>query len=133
MGGKVITQVIENTRAPTLKGFIGQHIATGTNVYTDSFTAYKNMQGYNHSTVNHSAGEYVRGQAHTNGIESFWALLKRGYYGVFHYMSFKHLHRYINEFSFRHNTASLGTMAFIEATVSNMNNRRLTYKRLINA
>ena len=83
--------------------------------------------------VNHSVGEYVRQQVHTNGIESFWALLKRGYYGIFHYMSFKHLHRYINEFSFRHNTASYGTLRFIEATAAKMENHRLIYQELINA
>lgn len=103
------------------------------NVHTDNFKAYKGLTGYNHNTVNHSVGEYVRDKVHTNGIESFWALLKRGYYGVFHYMSFKHLHRYINEFAFRHNTAKGGTMAFIEETISKMNNKRLTYKGLINA
>ena len=71
--------------------------------------------------------------AHTNGIESFWALLKRGHYGVFHYMSAKHLHRYINEFAFRHNTAQDGTMRFIEKTVTRMIGKRLTYKGLIHA
>ena len=91
------------------------------------------MRAYNHFTVNHSVGEYVRKQAHTNGIESFWALLKRGHYGVYHYMSAKHLHRYINEFANRHNTSKFGTMQFIDATISRMSNRRLTYKELINA
>ena len=56
-----------------------------------------------HETVNHSVGEYVRGMAHTNGIESFWAMHKRGYHGTYHHISAKHLHRYIVEFSGRHN------------------------------
>jgi hypothetical protein len=91
------------------------------------------LTGYTHEAVNHSVSEYVRNQAHTNGIESFWALLKRGYYGIYHYMSVKHLHRYVNEFSFRHNTAKIGTMEFIGLTIEGMNNRRLTYKELTHA
>lgn len=90
-------------------------------------------QGYDHIRINHSVGEYVRERAHTNGIESFWALLKRGHYGIYHYMSAKHLHRYVNEFAFRHNTAQSGTMKFIEMTVARMIGKRLTYKGLIHA
>ena len=91
------------------------------------------MTGYNHYAVNHGVGEYVREQAHTNGIESFWALLKRGYYGIYHHMSANHLHRYVNEFSFRHNTAQFGTMPFINMTIARMAGKRLTYRRLISA
>jgi len=83
--------------------------------------------------VNHSVGEFVRGMVHTNGIESFWALLKRGYYGIYHHMSAKHLYRYINEFSFRSDTARADTVKFIAMTVGRMENCRLTYRRLTNA
>ena len=131
--GRVQAQPIANVDGPTVKGFIAAHVAKGSTVVTDDFRAYRGMTGYTHKTVKHSVGEYVRDQAHTNGIESFWALLKRGYYGIYHHMSAKHLHRYVNEFSFRHNTANVGTMDFISMTIENMNNRRLTYKELTHA
>jgi len=100
---------------------------------TDSFTGYSGLYGFKHQTVNHSIGEYVRDKAHTNGIESFWAVLKRGYCGIYHHMSAKHLHRYVNEFAFRHNTARVGTLQFINMTIANMGCKRLKYQELINA
>ena len=130
--GRVQAQPIANVDGPTVKGFIAEHVAQGSTVVTDDFYSYRGMTGYTHKTVKHSVGEYVRDQAHTNGIESFWALLKRGYYGIYHHMSEKHLHRYVNEFSFCHNTANVGTMDFIAMIVEKMQNRRLTYKELIN-
>jgi len=127
---------VADTTAPTLKGYIQANVPTGAAVVTDEFSAYQGLgaKGYIHHTVNHSAGEYVRHFClHTNGIESFWALLKRGHYGIYHYMSQKHLHRYVNEFAFRLNTKEAGTMGFIEATIDRMIGKRLTYKGLINA
>jgi len=131
--GNVVAQPISNTKAYTLKGFIKANVQEGATVVTDAFTGYKGLSGYNHLTVNHSVGEYVRDQAHTNGIESFWALLKRGHYGVYHWMSAKHLHRYVTEFSYRHNTRDLTTMQFINTTISKSAGKRLTYAELINA
>ena len=127
---------VADTSAPTLKGFVQANVPAGSAVVTDEFAAYRGLssQGYIHHTVNHSAGEYVRHFCiHTNGIESFWALLKRGHYGIYHYMSPKHLHRYVNEFAFRQNTAQAGTMGFIEQTIGRMIGKRLTYKGLIHA
>jgi transposase-like protein len=121
--GSVIAQTIPDTSKRTLQGFIYKNAAEGATVYTDTHSSYKGIL-FDHHAVNHTVGEYVRDKAHTNGIESFWALLKRGHYGVFHYMSAKHLHRY---------TAAYGTMEFISDTLGNMKNRRLTYKELINA
>jgi transposase-like protein len=127
---------VADTSALTLKGFVKANVPVGASVVTDEFAAYRGLssQGYTHHTVNHSAGEYVRHYCiHTNGIESFWALLKRGHYGIYHYMSAKHLHRYVNEFAFRQNTREAGTMGFIEATIGRMIGKRLTYKGLIHA
>lgn len=127
---------VADTTGKTLTGYVEANVPEGASVVTDDFSAYRGLtaKGYIHHTVNHSAGEYVRHYCiHTNGIESFWALLKRGHYGIYHYMSQKHLHRYVNEFSFRQNTREAGTMGFIEQTISRMIGKRLTYKGLINA
>lgn len=134
--GDVRATPIADTTSKTVQGFVVANVPTGAAVVTDEFAGYRglNAKGYIHHTVNHSAGEYVRHFCiHTNGIESFWALLKRGHYGIYHYMSPKHLHRYVNEFSFRQNTKEAGTMGFIEMTIGRMIGKRLTYKGLIHA
>ena len=116
----------------TLHGIINANVQKGATIYTDEHRPYLGMIGYNNHFVCHSVGEHARDQAHTKGVESFWALLKRGYNGIYHHMSPKHLHRYINELSFRHNTAQSGTMAFIDMTIEKILNRCLTYKELVN-
>lgn len=130
--GNVVAEMVPGTSAKTLQGFIGRHVQAGSIVYTDDHSSYVGIP-YKHMTVNHSAREYVNRMAHTNGIESFWALLKRGYYGIYHQMSIKHLHRYINEFSNRHNTRTMNTIDFIADTASRIAVNRLTYKELISA
>ncbi len=81
--------------------------------------------------VRHSAKEYVNGMAHTNGIESFWSMLKRGYYGTYHHMSAKHLDRYVNEFAGRHNQRPLDTAVQMEGMARGLMNKRLRYKDLV--
>ena len=86
----------------------------------------------NHESVRHSVGEYVRGQAHVNGMESFWSMVRRGYDGVFHHISEEHLHRYINEFAGRHNVRELGPQQDMMGSVAeSMTGHRLTYRALI--
>jgi transposase-like protein len=129
-GGLVRAFMINGTERKDLHEAIAKHVRAGSTVYTDCHASYNGLHGYHHEAVKHSVGEYVRAQAHTNGVESFWALLKRGYYGIYHYMSPKHLNRYVNEFSFRHNTAKVGTMDFMDKTIEKMINCRITYKEL---
>lgn len=131
--GQVRAMPISDTTAKTLKVFIQANAPEGATVVTDQHKGYAwlSKQGYDHKSVNHAVGQYVNDMAHTNGIESFWALLKRGYVGIYHHMSAKHLHRYVNEFSLRHNTAAGGTMLFIGATIDRMQGKRLTYRELI--
>lgn len=127
---------IKDVTGKILQEFVVANAPSGAAVVTDDFAAYRGLtaKGFTHHAVNHSTGEYVRHYClHTNGIESFWALMKRGHYGIFHYMSPKHLHRYVNEFAFRQNTAKAGTMTFIDMTIERMINKRLTYKDLIHA
>ena len=97
---RVSATVVAGTGAASLQGFVASRADAGAKVYTDQGAGYKGMP-FDHETVNHSVSEYVRDQAHTNGIESFWATLKRGYHGTFHHISPKHLHRYVNEFATR--------------------------------
>ena len=123
---RVTAAVIESTDQPTLQGFISTNVEHGAKVYTDDHGGYFGLP--NHQTVRHSVKEYVNGQAHTNGIESFWALLKRGYYGTYHRMSPKHLGRYVSEFERRHSIRESDTIDQMEAMVRGMSGKRLRYK-----
>ena len=89
------------------------------------------MPEYTHEAVNHSVGEYVRGMAHTNGIESFWAMLKRGYQGTYHHMSSKHLDRYVTEFEGRHNVRHADTIDQMTGIAAGMVGKRLRYHDLV--
>ena len=126
----VSASVIENTDAETLQNFVADHATEDAMIYTDDHGGYKGMP-FEHETVKHSVSEYVRDQAHTNGIESFWATLKRGYHGTFHHISPKHLHRYINEFATRHNMRTRDTEAMMGETVARMVGKRLMYRDLV--
>ena len=122
--------VVRKTGKDQLHGFIGLHADGGAMIYTDDASVYKNLP-FQHESVNHSVFEYVRDQAHTNGIESFWALLKRGYQGTFHQMSPKHLHRYVSEFAGRHNIRGADTIDQMGNVVAGMIGKRLMYRDLI--
>ena len=134
-GGRTHAMVIPDTGLATIQNEIHGAVEAGSQIYTDEHGAYSDLNGlfFAHDTVNHGAGEYARGSAHTNGIESVWAVLKRGIHGVYHHASPKHLSRYIDEFTFRLNEGnvkrhSLERLAsFVDAIVG----KRLTYARLI--
>ncbi len=119
---------VQDTTGRTLKGFVESTTESDAMVYTDDHGGYQGLP--NHETVAHSAGEYVRGQAHTNGVESFWSMLKRGYVGAYHQLSNKHLHRYVNEFSGRHNDRPADTIEQMGAIVEGMVGKSITYKQL---
>ena len=127
--GKVKAEVVEITDARTLQGFVLDNTRRGAKVYTDEARAYYGL--LNHETVKHSVGEFVNGQAHTNGIESFCSMLKRGYYGVYHKMSPKHLQRYVDEFAGRHGVREQDTLEQMGAVAWGMIGKRLRYRDLV--
>ena len=122
------------TSARTLLEFADKTILPGSKIYTDDNAAYHDLpnifNGFSHEAVRHTAGEYVKGKAHTNGVESFWALLKRGYDGTFHHVSAKHLARYVAEFAGRHNIRDLDTIAQMAWIVRAMVGKKLPWEVL---
>ena len=127
---RVNAAVVPATDGATLQGFVRANAEAGAKVYTDDASAYRGMAGFDHEAVKHSVGEYVRGMAHTNGMESFWSMLKRGYHGTFHHFSAKHMQRYVNEFATRQGLRERDTIAIMGAFTAGMIGRRLTYRRL---
>ncbi len=137
--GKTILMPVCDTEAATLQSVIHARVAEGSTLHTDETLSYAGMDGlfFRHKTVNHSDGEYVKpdidGDVSVNGVESVWAVLKRGIYGTFHHISPNHAGRYVNEFAFRLNDGNVRrhTTKRLESLVSGVSNRRLTYKRLV--
>ena len=127
---QVDAEVVATTDKATLQGFVSERTESDTPVYTDEARAYIGLPRP-HEAVRHSVGEYVRGQISTNGMESFWSMMKRGYIGTYHHMSPKHLHRYVAEFEGRHNDRPSDTITQMTAMVRGMEGKRLRYDDLI--
>ena len=128
---KISAAVVEATDKETLHGFVRDRVEPGATVYTDNARAYRGMPGYEHEAVNHSVGEYVRDMIHTNGIESFWAMLKRAHKGTFHKISPKHLQRYVDQFAGKHGIRDRNTIDQMQAMVARAVGKRLMYRELV--
>ena len=127
---KVFAKPVAERSKEDIHGLIGETVSPEAKVYTDDHRSYIGLP-YDHESVNHSVGEYVREQAHTNGIESFWAMLKRGYNGTYHRMSRKHLERYVTEFSGRHNVREMDTIEQMALLAKGLVGKKLPYKELV--
>ena len=133
-GGRTRATVTEVRSLDAIHGQIHDAVEVGTQLYTDDHMVFSDLDGlfFRHDTVNHSAGEYARGAANTNSIESVWAVLKRGIHGVYHQVSPKHLARYVDEFTFRLNEGDVKrhTLARLDSFIDAIAGKRLTYKQL---
>ena len=126
---RVSARVVHRVDKQTLQGFVAEHTASAAKVYTDEAAAYEGLP--HHEAVSHGVSEYVRGMAHTNGMESFWSMLKRAHTGTFHKLSPKHLDRYIQEFAGRHNLRQSDTIDQMRTVVRRLTGRRLPYRELV--
>ena len=127
---QVRATVVERTDKATIHGFVAKHADPEATVYSDDALVYETLPNP-HKVVNHSAMEYVRGDVHTNGIESLWSMLKRAHKGTFHKLSPKHLDRYVQEFQAKHNWREMDTLEIMAAVVLGMDGKRLKYTQLI--
>ena len=127
---KVVAKPVPERTKKELQGFISVNVSQKAMIYTDDHRSYIGLP-FEHESVNHSVGEYVREQAHTNGVESFWAVLKRGYYGTYHRISPKHLERYVTEFAGRHNVREFDTIDQMAFLAKGMAGKRLRYRELV--
>lgn len=130
--GEIRAVVSDDVRMRTAEQHIVNHVKIGTKLNTDEWVAYAKINRlFPHEIICHSAGEYVRGEVHTNTIESFWALFKRCFHGVYHHMSRKHLQRYVDEVAFRWNIRpSPLQQVFSDVVLRVANSSVLPYKTL---
>ena len=128
--GQVKAKVVSSVNKATMHDFIAENVEPDTIVYTDESNVYRGLPNH-HEVVNHSVGEWLRGKAHTQGIESLWSMLKRAHKGTFHKMSPKHPDRYVKEFAGKQNIRNSGTSIQMRRTVVALVGRRLLYRGLI--
>jgi transposase-like protein len=128
---KVIMKVLSNVKIPTLQANVKEYVLKGSNVYTDALTAYRGLAGeYAHEFVDH-AERYVKGKVHTNGLENFWSLLKRGIRGTYVSVAPFHLFRYLDEQSFRFNERQDNDQGRFMKAINGIIGKSLKYADLI--
>jgi transposase-like protein len=129
--GLVYTKVVDNTKGHTLKTIIFDKVKLGSTVVSDGWVGYKGLSlHYEHKVIPHNRGQYVKDSYHTNSIEGFWSLLKRGIIGIYHVTSKKHLHKYCDEFAYRYNTRQMTDGERFNLSLINAD-ERLMYRDLI--
>lgn len=129
--GKVSAEVIEDMTAATIQWVVRENVEISPEVHTYDSRSYESMIGVHHETCEHSVIEWVNGMAHTDGLVSFWAILKRGYHGIFHRFPPKHLHRYVKAFAGRHNLCCEDTIDRMRLIAAAAVGKRLMYKKLV--
>jgi transposase-like protein len=132
-GGELRAKKVKSVRTYDLQSEIVRNVERGSTVMTDQWPAYNGLDyvwGYHHERVWHSAGEYVRGRFHTNGIEGAFSHFKRQVYGIHHWISVKHMDRYLDEFTWRYNLREMDDGKRMNAFLGRVAGR-LTYKALI--
>lgn len=130
--GRVITEKIPSVHSWILQPIVRKYVKINSTVVTDSFRGYDGLHvGYDHGVVKHMFGEYVRGNYHTNTLEGFWSLVRRGFYGIYHSISDKHITKYLDEFSFRYDLRNRSQVERFGNMLLLSDNKRLTYKELI--
>lgn len=108
--GRVVLKHTPNAQLSSVRSFISNNVSIGSTIYSDEAPVYNYLKtNYTHESVKHSSNKYVVGDVHTNTIENFWSILKRGLYGIYHQVSEKHLSRYLDEYSARFNTRELSS------------------------
>ena len=128
----VRAEVIGKAEGLRLREFVRRTAAPGAAVYSDGHNAYTRLAGeFRHRAVHHAVGTYVIGETHTNGIESFWSMFRRGAYGTYHQMSPRHLPRYVGEFTGRHNMRSADTADQMARVAQGLDGKRLRYRDLV--
>lgn len=129
-GGKVFAIPVANTQGETILPIIQEKVPFGARIYSDEWTPYKQLAiDYRHSQVSHGDGQYVLDEAHTNSIESYWATVKRTIGGTYHKVDQRHLHRYVDECSFRFNHRNISEGDRFDVLLKNSQGR-LTWKDL---
>lgn len=130
-GGDVQAQKVDDVKKKTLQPIINEKVKEGTTIVTDEWKAYKKLSDkFEHLLVNHKSGVYVNGIAHTNTIEGFWSLFKRGILGIYHSVSDKHIDKYVTEFAARYNNRKISEVERFNLFLENCEGR-LRYDDLI--
>jgi transposase-like protein len=129
-GGKVRAMVVEGRRKKELQAAVREHVEAGSAIFSDELKSYEGLESeYQHAVINHAV-EYVNDNVHTNGMENFWSLLKRGLHGTYVSVEPFHLFRYIDEQVCRFNNRKMGDAERMDVVVREIGGKRLTYAEL---